>query len=226
MCLGWVPLALSACLPDDPIDAQLDGGFQQGVQVVSAALGQRPTGATANGLQAVVDDLRHRLSITQRVTVALVEAHPRVVSVERRTPGDDVFLLTVDQPFFDRLTDLEIRAVIGHELGHVWIFTHHPYLQTEALANKIAMRVISRDSLSRSTARCGSSRVFRVTLPAFSESSARTHRRLCTAVLCTSGPRPKMAAVQNTGVFDPRVKAWALPLERQNRAQDTPDLLG
>ena len=147
MCLGWVPLALSACLPDDPIDAQLDGGFQQGVQVVSAALGQRPTGATANGLQAVVDDLRHRLSITQRVTVALVEAHPRVVSVERRTPGDDVFLLTVDQPFFDRLTDLEIRAVIGHELGHVWIFTHHPYLQTEALANKIAMRVISRDSL-------------------------------------------------------------------------------
>ena len=97
----------------------------------------------------MVDDLRERLSISQRVTVALVEAHPRVVSVERLTPGSDIFLLTVDQPFFDRLTDGEIRAVIGHELGHVWIFTHHPYLQTEALANKIAMRIVSRDSLAQ-----------------------------------------------------------------------------
>ena len=36
---------------------------------------------------------------------------------------------------------------MAHELGHVWVFTHHPYLQTEKLANKIAMRVVTRDSL-------------------------------------------------------------------------------
>lgn len=149
VCLGWVPLALSACLPDDPIDAQRDGGFQQGVQVASAGLGLRSTGATAESLQAVVDDLRERLLISHRVTVALVEMHPRVVSVKRVTPGGDTFLLTVDQSFFDRLTDVEVRAIVGHELGHVWIFTHHPYLQTEALANKIAMRVVSRDSLAQ-----------------------------------------------------------------------------
>jgi len=31
----------------------------------------------------------------------------------------------------------------------VWIFTHHPYLQTEELANQIAMRAVSRASLER-----------------------------------------------------------------------------
>jgi hypothetical protein len=37
---------------------------------------------------------------------------------------------------------------VAHELGHVWVFTHHPYLQTERLANQIAMRVVSRGSLA------------------------------------------------------------------------------
>ena len=43
----------------------------------------------------------------------------------------------------------ELRAVVAHELGHVWIFTHHPYLQTERLANSIAMRVVSRQNLEK-----------------------------------------------------------------------------
>jgi hypothetical protein len=29
----------------------------------------------------------------------------------------------------------------------VWIYTHHPYLQTERLANDVALRVISADLL-------------------------------------------------------------------------------
>ena len=37
-----------------------------------------------------------------------------------------------------------MSAVVAHELGHVWIYTHHPYLQTEELANEVAMRVVSR----------------------------------------------------------------------------------
>ena len=36
---------------------------------------------------------------------------------------------------------------MAHELGHVWIYTHHPFLQTEELANEIAMRVVSRELL-------------------------------------------------------------------------------
>jgi len=42
------------------------------------------------------------------------------------------------------LSASEAEAAIAHELGHVWIYTHEPYVQTERLANDVAMRVISR----------------------------------------------------------------------------------
>jgi len=42
-----------------------------------------------------------------------------------------------------------LSASIAHELGHVWIFTHHPYLQTELLANQIALKVVTREELER-----------------------------------------------------------------------------
>jgi hypothetical protein len=70
-----------------------------------------------------------------------------MVSVESVDDGSDAFLLSMEEDFLDELTDEELQAAIAHELGHVWIFTHHPYLQTEALANRIAMRIVSRDSL-------------------------------------------------------------------------------
>jgi len=56
---------------------------------------------------------------------------------------------SVDAAFLDQLTDDELEAAIAHELGHLWVFTHHPFLQTEELANQIAMRVVSRESLER-----------------------------------------------------------------------------
>jgi hypothetical protein len=43
----------------------------------------------------------------------------------------------------------KIAAAIAHELGHVWIFTHHPYLQTEELANEVALRITDRETLKR-----------------------------------------------------------------------------
>jgi hypothetical protein len=60
---------------------------------------------------------------------------------------DKGFLLSVEEEFIGELTDEELQAAVAHELGHVWIFTHHPYLQTEALANQIAQRVVPRASL-------------------------------------------------------------------------------
>jgi hypothetical protein len=98
-------------------------------------------------IQSVVDQLRSGLSISVAVTATLVQSNPLVVSVEPQ--NDHVFLLAFEQGFADQLDDEELRAVVAHELGHVWIFTHHPYLQTERLANDIAMRVVSRQSLER-----------------------------------------------------------------------------
>ena len=58
-------------------------------------------------------------------------------------------MLSLDRNFLDTLDDSELTAAIAHELGHVWIFTHHPYLQTELLANQIAMKVVTRESLEK-----------------------------------------------------------------------------
>ena len=57
------------------------------------------------------------------------------------------FVISVDREFVQELNHAEVEAAIAHELGHVWIYTHHPYLQTEQLANRIAMRLVSREML-------------------------------------------------------------------------------
>jgi hypothetical protein len=75
-----------------------------------------------------------------------------MLSVERvrgsgRDPG--VFEMILDESFLATLDDEELRAAVAHELGHVWIFSHHPYLHTERLANEIAIRVVHRESLEK-----------------------------------------------------------------------------
>jgi hypothetical protein len=103
--------------------------------------------AGAAYVQQVVDDSRNRLSIPQEVRVSLVPKNALIVSVELQPGSETAFLLLFEEEFLEELTESEIRAVVAHELGHVWIFTHHPYLQTEQLANQIAMRLVSRESL-------------------------------------------------------------------------------
>jgi hypothetical protein len=109
-----------------------------------------PVTAEAEGkLQSLVSDLKSRLQIAPPITVAIVPSNALMMSVEAPTEPKHDFLLTVDANFLETLTDDELEAAIAHELGHVWIFTHHPYLQTEELANQIAMRAVSRESLER-----------------------------------------------------------------------------
>jgi hypothetical protein len=98
-------------------------------------------------VQQVVDDSRARLGIPQEVRVSIVAANTLVVSVQPHAVQPGVFLLSFEQGFLQQLSDDEIAAVVAHELGHVWIFTHHPYLQTEQLANQIAMRLVARETL-------------------------------------------------------------------------------
>lgn len=104
-----------------------------------------------SNLQALADELIARLSLDARVEVAIVAANPTLVSVEPATPSGErrVFTMSFQADVLELLDEEDLRAVVAHELGHVWIFTHHPYLQTERLANDIARRVVSRESLEK-----------------------------------------------------------------------------
>ena len=95
-------------------------------------------------LQDVTDDLRTRLQINERVNVELVDHNPLVMSVETLAGRTGPFVITVDREFIHELNHDESEAALAHELGHVWIYTHRPFLQTERGANDIAMRVINR----------------------------------------------------------------------------------
>ena len=100
-------------------------------------------------LQVMVDELKGRLSIPYAVRVAVLASNPLLVSVEPDKGQPGTFVMSFEENFLTQLDSTELRAVIAHELGHVWIFTHHPYLQTERLANEVAMRVVSRESLQK-----------------------------------------------------------------------------
>jgi predicted Zn-dependent protease len=69
-----------------------------------------------------------------------------VMSVETLSGRTGPFVITIDRQFIEELSREEVEAALAHELGHVWIYTHHPYVQTERLANDIAMRVVSRSA--------------------------------------------------------------------------------
>jgi hypothetical protein len=100
-------------------------------------------------IQNIVNLLRHDLSIQEDVFVSVVPDNKRLVSVERCKKRRNAFMLSFDQNFLNTLDDTDLTAAIAHELGHVWIFTHHPYLQTELLANQIALKVATRESLEK-----------------------------------------------------------------------------
>ena len=117
--------------------------------LASAAESAPASAAAEKKLQSLVSDLKERLSISIPVVVAIVPTDPLIMSVKPPDGPKDPFLLSVDAAFLDQLTDDELEAAIAHELGHLWVFTHHPFLQTEELANQVAMRVVSRESLER-----------------------------------------------------------------------------
>jgi hypothetical protein len=117
--------------------------------VPAAADGVVARGVERSGvvvLQDVTDDLRTRLQIAEHVHVTLVDHNPLVMSVETLSGRTGPFVITVDRGFISELSKEETEAALAHELGHVWIYTHHPYLQTERMANDIAMRVINRSA--------------------------------------------------------------------------------
>ena len=111
--------------------------------------GPRPTKAKLDlsQLQALASALASRLGLHQSVRVVVVEKNEFVISVEPIPGEDETYRLLVERAFLDALDDDDTAAAIAHELGHVWLFTHHPYLHTETLANDIAMRIVPRHQL-------------------------------------------------------------------------------
>jgi hypothetical protein len=112
--------------------------------VPEAPIGRAVDATTVVSLQNLTDDLRGRLQITERVHVTLVDHNPLVMSVETLGGRTGPFVISVDRAFISELGPEELEAALAHELGHVWIYTHHPFVQTERLANDIAMRVVRR----------------------------------------------------------------------------------
>lgn len=104
---------------------------------------------TTKRIRAIVDRYRRDLSIRELVFISIVAKNDKLVSVERTKDRRGGFVLSFDETFLKGLDDNELRASIAHELGHVWIFTHHPYLHTELLANQIALRVVTREHLEK-----------------------------------------------------------------------------
>lgn len=120
---------------------------QLGTAVLLCLLPLRLIAESTDRFQQITDELRDRLQILESVHFALVADNPLVMSVETLAGRSGPFVITADRAFVHSLTEEELKASIAHELGHVWIYTHHPYLQTERLANDIALRVTSADVL-------------------------------------------------------------------------------
>ena len=97
-------------------------------------------------IKTIANDVRTHLQMPQEIQVAIVPANALMVSVERT---NDAFIICFDEHFLTTLDQEELTAAVAHELGHVWIYSHHPYLQTEALANEIAMKAVTRESLKK-----------------------------------------------------------------------------
>ena len=99
-------------------------------------------------LQELVDGLKTQFGIDAIVSASIVTNNSLLVSVHP-VDGARTFRIEFEERFLPSLDQDELKAVIAHELGHVWIYTHHPYLQTERLANTVAMRAVPRASLER-----------------------------------------------------------------------------
>ncbi len=103
-------------------------------------------GSRVEEINEIVHTLAGRLGITQQVTVSVVPRNSRLASTEQ-IPKEDAFQISFEEAFLRTLDHDDLTAAVAHELGHIWIFTHFPYLQTEPLANRQALKLVSRNDL-------------------------------------------------------------------------------
>jgi hypothetical protein len=114
--------------------------------IATSVAAQDSVSTQQSRIQHIVDRISAQLGIAEPVRVSIVPSNRLLMSVE---PAEHFFELKVEDGFVHGLGDAELTAAVAHELGHVWIFTHHPFLQTEQLANEVAMRLVERDVLAQ-----------------------------------------------------------------------------
>lgn len=116
----------------------------------SAALAKAAAAVTSPArVQPLLDAMCAQLDLDYDVTVEVVDDNPLKASVAPIKGSERAFRLSIDKAFLRRLNQAELRTVLAHELGHVWIYTHHPYLQTEEGANEFALLVVPRSSIEQ-----------------------------------------------------------------------------
>lgn len=115
----------------------------------NASAGRNRAEYNARKLKNIVKELRKQLGISEEIGVVIVPKNDLVVSVQPLQGRTGPFQISFEEAFLNMLDDEDLRAVVAHELGHVWIFTHHPYLQTEELANTVAYKAVTAHSLDR-----------------------------------------------------------------------------
>ena len=103
----------------------------------------------ARKVKTILAGLKKQLDISADVSTVVVPHDDLLVSVSPDRNRKGAYKISFDAAFLAMLDEDELPAAIAHELGHVWIFTHHPYLQTEALANVIAHRLVTPTELDR-----------------------------------------------------------------------------
>ena len=99
-------------------------------------------------IEEIVRHFKDRLGISQEISVLITPRNPRLISVEPVRGHAGAFQLLVDENFLSALDGRDLNAAIAHEMGHVWIYTHFPYLQTESGANEQALKLVSREDLA------------------------------------------------------------------------------
>ena len=113
----------------------------------NAGIGRNRAEYNAKKLKSIVDLLKKQLGITEKIQTVVVPKNDLVVSVRPVKGHPGTFQISFEEDFLNLLDEDDLRAVVAHELGHVWIFMHHPYLQTEDLANSIAYKAVTSDAL-------------------------------------------------------------------------------
>ena len=104
---------------------------------------------SAGHIADIVRVLCARLQIDNRIDVRIDESNAKMVSSEPLPGANYGYRISFDRQFLEDLDDDEIAGAIAHELGHVWIFSHHPFLQTEELANEVALKVVTRETMKK-----------------------------------------------------------------------------